>query len=128
LKNINWIIVGDGMSRKQVQASANQAGLQGIFFFEGQKPTDSIPKYTAIADGLIGCLVKSDLLEATIPAKVMSYIASGKPLVLAMDGEVQDLVNHTIKGGFAGPTEDSKQLAENILKLYKLPKKARIDM
>jgi hypothetical protein len=84
-----------------------------------------MPKYTAIADGLVGCLVKSDLLEATIPAKVMSYIASGKPLLLAMDGEVQKLINTTIEGGFAGPTEDAEALAANIEKLYLLPAEDR---
>ena len=120
INDINWIIVGDGMSRKQVEADVKNAGLSSIFFFEGQKPVGDIPKYTAIADGLIGCLVKSDLLEATIPAKVMSYIASGKPLLLAMDGEVQKLVNTTIKGGFAGPTEEPAKLADNILTLYNL--------
>ena len=125
IDGINWIIVGDGMARQHVEASVKQAGLDDIFFFEGQKPMTDIPKYTAIADGLIGCLVKSDLLEATIPAKVMSYIASGKPLVLAMDGEVQALINTTIRGGFAGPTGDQQTLAANIEALYRLPKNER---
>lgn len=115
---INWIIVGDGMSKKDVEASVKKRGLQNEFFFEGQKPVDDIPKYTYSADILLGCLVKSDLLEATIPAKVMSYIAAGKPMVLAMDGEVQKLINSTIKCGYASPTEDSAALANNIKKLY----------
>ncbi len=120
IDDINWIIVGDGMSRKKIEEEVNKAGLKDSFYFEGQKPIEEIPEYTAIADGLVGCLVKSDLLEATIPAKVMSYIASGKPLILAMDGEVQQLINNTIKGGYVGPTEDSKQLATNIKRLRKL--------
>lgn len=120
LSDIRWIIVGDGMSRRQVENDMEQADLGDVFVFEGQKPIEDMPKYTAIADGLIGCLVKSDLLEATIPAKVMSYIASGKPLLLAMDGEVQTLINTTIKGGFAGPTEDAETLASNIERLHSL--------
>lgn len=124
-KDINWIIVGDGMSRKQVEGAVNKAGLSAIFHFEGQKPIEDMPKYADIADVLIGCLVKSDLLEATVPAKVMSYIALGKPLVLAMDGEVQELINNTIQCGFVGPTEDSKRLATNIQKVYNLPPKER---
>lgn len=125
VNDVNWIIVGDGMARKQVESDVEKAGLKDIFFFEGQRPVTDIPKYTAIADGLIGCLVKSDLLEATIPAKVMSYIASGKPLVLAMDGEVQELINNKIRCGFASDTEDSAALASNIMKLYRLPSKER---
>ena len=125
LSDIRWIIVGDGMSRRQVENDVEQADLGDVFVFEGQKPVEDMPKYTAVADGLIGCLVKSDLLEATIPAKVMSYIASSKPLLLAMDGEVQQLINDTIKGGFAGPTEDAETLASNVEKLYLLTTKDR---
>ena len=77
-----------------------------------------IPKYTTVADVLIGCLVKSELLEATIPAKVMSYFAAGKPMVLAMDGEVQDLVNQVIKCGFASAAEDTDTLYQNIKRIY----------
>ena len=123
--DIRWVIVGDGMSRQQVEKDVIEKGLGDIFVFEGQKPIEDMPKYTVIANGLVGCLAKSDLLEATIPAKVMSYIASSKPLLLAMDGEVQKLINTTIRGGFAGPTEDYETLADNIEILYKLPASER---
>lgn len=121
ITDINWVIVGDGMSRKSAETSVAKAGLSKIFFFEGQKPITDIPKYNAVANLLIGGLVKSDLLEATIPAKVMSYLASGKPIVLAMDGEVQELVNNKIKCGFAGPASDADALSENIKKMYRMP-------
>lgn len=128
LRDIRWIIVGDGMSRKDVERHAESAGLDDLFIFEGHKPIDDIPKYTFCADLLVGCLVKSDLLEATIPAKVMSYIASGKPIVLAMDGEVQDLINNVIRCGFAGPTENADVLAGNIQRVYDMQKKDRLAM
>lgn len=118
ITDINWIIVGDGMSRNWLEKEVQQRGLGGSFFFEGQKPVEYIPKYNSIADVLIGCLVKSDLLEATIPAKVMSYIASGRPMVLAMDGEVQELINDTIKCGHVSSAEDADALAINIKKIY----------
>lgn len=125
VKDINWIIVGDGMSKEWLVNQVKNNGLTDIFYFQGHKPITDIPKYTDIADVLVGCLVKSDLLEATIPAKVMSYLAAGKPLVLAMDGEVQNLVNDTIKCGYVGPTEDEEELAKNIVKIYKLSSKQK---
>lgn len=118
IDDINWIIVGDGMSRRWLETEVKKSGLSNNFYLEGHKPISDIPKYTSIADVLVGCLVKSDFLEATIPGKVMSYIAAGKPMVLAMDGEVKDLINGTIKCGFVGPTEDASQLATNIKKVY----------
>ena len=125
LGNINWIMVGDGMSRQWLQDEVRASGLGEIFFFEGHKKINEIPKYTYVADLLIGCLVKSAFLEATIPGKVMSYIAAGKPIVLAMDGEVQGLVNDKIKCGFVGPTEDPIALAANIRKVYEMRPKQR---
>lgn len=128
INNINWIIVGDGMSRKWLEDQISKLGMKDSFYFEGQKPIEDIPKYTAIADVLVACLVKSDLLDATIPAKVMSYIAAGKPIVLAMDGEAQSLINNTIKCGFAGPAGDAKALYDNINKIYHTDSKDKIAM
>lgn len=128
VSDIRWIIIGDGMSRKDVENTINERGLSDQFIFEGYKLITDIPRYTAISDILVGCLVKSDLLEATIPAKVMSYIASAKPIVLAMDGEAQELINATIKCGYAGPTEDSAALATNIKKLHDLSLESRTQM
>ena len=68
------------------------------------------------------------MLEATIPAKVTSYLAAGKPMVLALDGEARKLVNDLAKCGYAGPTGDSEALAANIKKLHKMSAKERQQM
>lgn len=120
ITDIRWVIVGDGMSRTNVEQDVEDAGLKDCFFFEGHKPISDIPKYNDIADLLVGCLVESNLLEATIPAKVMSYLASGKPMVLAMDGEVQKLINNIIKCGYVSKTEDAVALANNIITIYRM--------
>jgi glycosyltransferase involved in cell wall biosynthesis len=119
LTDISWIIVGDGMSRGEVEQEIERRGLRDVFRFEGHHPVEDIPKYTTLADVLVGCLVKSDLLEATVPAKVMSYIASGRAMVLAMDGEVRSLVEDDAKCGFVGPAGDSAALAGNIREMYR---------
>lgn len=125
IKDINWIIVGDGMSRKWVEKEVKKAGISKDWYFEGYKPQVDIPRYTGIADALIGGLVKSDLLEASIPAKVTSYIAAGRPMVMYLDGEARDLINNKVKSGYASPTGDPDALAENIKKIYKMSKKER---
>jgi colanic acid biosynthesis glycosyl transferase WcaI len=118
--DIHWVIVGDGMSRKDTEKIVKERDLSDIFSFEGYHPVEDIPKYTELADVLVGCLVKSRFLEATIPAKVMSYIASSRPIVIAMDGEARELISNTIGGGFAGPTGDASTLADNIKKVYEM--------
>lgn len=118
--DIRWVIVGDGMSRDEVEKQIVDKELSSSFVFEGSHPIEMMSKYADIAEVLVGCLVKSDLLEATIPAKVMSYIALGKPIVLAMDGEVQELVNNRAGCGLVGDAENASLLAQNIERIYKL--------
>lgn len=125
--DINWIIVGDGMSKKETEKEISERGLSGIFFFEGFKPVEEIPKYTYIASGLVACLVQSSLLDCTIPAKVMSYIASGKPMILAMDGEAQNIVNNN-NCGFASDSGDVEAFVNNIAKLYSMTEADRAAM
>lgn len=125
---ITWVIVGDGMSRRQVELEVARRGLEDVFRFEGHHPVTDIPKYTTLADVLVGCLVRSELLEATIPAKVMSYIASGRPLALAMDGEVRSLVEDAAQCGLVGPAGDSTALAENVKAIYRMTREERKEL
>lgn len=117
ITDVRWVVVGDGMSRKSFEKEIKEAKLEKNFVFEGFKPLTDIPKYANVADALVGCLVKSDLLDATIPAKVMSYLALGRPVLLAMDGEARDLINKKARCGFACETEDADALAKNIIAL-----------
>ncbi len=125
---ITWVIVGDGMSRSQVELEVARRGLEDVFRFEGHHPVTDVPKYTTLADVLVGCLVRSELLEATIPAKVMSYIASGRPLALAMDGEVRSLVEDAAQCGLVGPAGDSTALAENVRAIYRMTPEERKEL
>jgi len=115
--DIRWIIVGTGMSREWLEGEVQKEGLNECFIFVGQVSTAEIPKYTQIADGLFACLTKSDLLECTLPAKIFSYYAAGKPMIFAMDGEVQQIIK-TSKAGYAVNSEDYEGFANAIIKLY----------
>ncbi len=126
-EDIRWIIIGDGMSRQWLEDEVHRHNLDEYFIFEGLKPIEEIPRYTKIADALLACMVKSELYEATLPAKAISYLAAGRPLLLAMDGDMRDIVNQT-QCGFAGPTEDVDALVNNIIALYKMTPQERDEM
>lgn len=117
ITDINWIIVGDGMSRTDFENEVEKSALKKYFYFEGSHPVTDIPKYTFIADCLLATLCKSDNLDCTIPAKVISYFAAGKPLLLSMDGDACSLVNET-KSGFACSADNLDEFVKNIEQLY----------
>lgn len=123
----NWIIVGDGMSRAESEDAVKRAGLAHRFFFEGMKPMEDVPKYTDIASGLVACLTPSALLECTVPAKVTSYIAAGRPTVLAMNGEAGETVS-AAECGFVGAAGDAEAMYRNLKRLYGLGAEGRRKM
>ena len=125
--DVNWIIVGDGMSRRDVEELVRGAGLEDRFFFEGFRPAAEIPTYHTMADALFAGLVQSDLLGATVPMKVMSYIAAGRPLLLAMDGEGPELVS-AIGCGLVCPAGDAQGLADNVRRIYAMDRRTREEM
>nr|MDA8208931.1 glycosyltransferase family 4 protein [Actinomycetota bacterium] len=125
---VKWIVVGDGMSRRWLEGRIAELGLQEDFVLEGHHPVEEMPRYFDVADVLVGSLARSDLLGATVPAKVLSYIAAGKPVVLAMDGEASRLVGNVIGCGLTGPAEDADALAGNILTMEAMSPEERRGM
>jgi len=125
--DIRWIIVGDGMSGAWLKEEVAKEELSDYFIFIGNVPMAEIPKYTGIADGLFACLSKLEMLECTIPAKIFSYYAAGRPLLLAMNGEIQDIIESS-GAGYIVDAGDSKGLAEAAVRLYKMSNEEREKM
>lgn len=123
--DIRYIIIGDGMSRKWLEAEVKKLGLKDQFVFEGLKPVEEIPKYQTIADATIVALSKSPLFEYGIPAKVYSYMPAGKPIIASMDGEGQRLINSLAKCGICVDSGDVRGLADAIMRLIALPAEQR---
>lgn len=124
MKDVKFLIVGDGMSRKYFEDQIRENQLEEYFCMEGLHPMEDIPKYTGIADALLGTLKSEGLQDFSIPAKVMSYLAAGRPLLLAMEGEPATIVKDA-ECGFTSLPGDAEGLFENICKLYKMDESER---
>ena len=70
-----------------------------------------MPSFYSIADAMIVTLSKNDLISKTLPGKVQSYMAAGKPIIAAADGETQILV-HEARCGYTCNSEDYVALSE----------------
>jgi glycosyltransferase involved in cell wall biosynthesis len=125
--DIRWIIVGDGMSLGWLRKEVDKERLSTFFIFEGMKPITQVPAYAFIADCMIACLRKVEGYNFAIPAKVMSYFAAGRPLILAIDGEIKDIVNEN-QCGYASEAENTEELYKNIKKIYVRSREERIAM
>ena len=125
---VHYIILGDGMSKKWLLEEVVRLGLKKYFSFEGLHPVTDIPKYQSVADALIVALAKSPLFEYGIPAKVYSYMPSGKPLIASMDGEGKNLINNLSKCGICVDSGDVEGLANAIEKMVIMPKSERLKL
>ncbi len=112
LRQVRYHIVGDGSEYENLKKQA--AGLDNVIFY-GRKPMEEMPKYYAMADAMLVTMQKDAILSMTLPGKVQSYMAAGKPIIGAIDGEVQTVIVDA-GCGICGEAENAKSLADNIYK------------
>jgi len=119
--DINLVVLGDGRDKSRIQEQINEKGLKEKFYFLGSFPPEQMPYYFTCADGLLITLKKADIFSYTIPGKLQSYLACGKPIIGALDGIGNKIISES-NSGFASEAEDHELLANNILTLFKLSK------
>lgn len=123
---LHLLLVGDGMSRAALKAKVKELHAEDAVTFYGSVPATDIPKFTALADALIVCLSDSPDLGLTVPAKVASYMAAGKPVLASMDGAGNAAV--AAAGGLSSPACDAAALADNLLALTRMDAAQRAAM
>ncbi len=117
--DIKWIILGDGLMKKWVEEEIKAKGMEDNFFLLGSRPVDEMPAYYQKSDVLLTSLKSDPLFAITVPAKVQSYLPSGKPLLASMDGEGAELLLDA-KAGIACAAGSVDELADGVMKLYRM--------
>ena len=122
--DINLVVLGEGRDKSRILELIKQKGISERFYFLGSHPPEKMSDYFACADALLITLKKADIFSFTIPGKLQSYLACGKPIIGSLDGIGNEIIKES-NSGFASEAENSKLLAENILKLYKSSSKEK---
>ncbi len=121
LTHIHFVILGDGLMRPWAEKEVTQKSLQQTFHFLGKKPIESMPYYYSRADVMLVSLTDTELFSITIPSKVQTYLASGKPILASLNGEGAEIINEW-KAGLSCPATNPVALAATIEKMSKLSK------
>ncbi|RHT01169.1 glycosyltransferase WbuB [Ruminococcus sp. AM42-11] len=116
---IKFHIVGGGSDLERLQALG--ANLDNVIFY-GRRPVEEMPEFYAKADAMLVTLAADPVLSLTLPGKVQSYMAVGKPIIGSIDGETRKVIDDA-KCGFCGEAENAEQLAENIKKFINVADK-----
>lgn len=118
LKNrteIKWIFVGDGSEKKYMEEFIDKHNLHDTVYLMGRYPGDYMGSFFAQADAMLITLrAEFPHIKAVIPARLQSYMSSGKPIIAMADGGVADLVKEA-DCGICVKAEDYKGLCEAIV-------------
>lgn len=117
------VLVGDGKDKTALQAEAHSLGLENVLFIP-PLPKAEMQTALAAADACVAILKPVEMYKTVYPNKVFDYMAAGRPVVLAIDGVIRDVVEEGQAGLFV-PPGDPDALAEAIRKLAADPVQAR---
>lgn len=121
-----FVFLGGGVEVTRLQEMAAARQLDNVSFLPGV-PMAEVGAYLAHADALLVHLKKDPLFTITIPSKTQAYMAAGKPLLMAVEGDAADLVGEA-GCGVVGKWEDPASLAEAATRLMQLTPQARLEM
>lgn len=114
VQNIKWIVVGDGRKKEYVSKKIKELKLEQSFFLLGQYSLQEMPNLFIHADVMLVSLKNEHIFSLTIPSKIQSYMAFGKPIVSMLNGVGKRIILDS-NCGLAANAGDHQQLAENII-------------
>lgn len=114
--NIHWVIVGDGRKFSWLKSEIEKRKLSSTVHCLGRYPVEKMPQLFSYADVMLVSLTKDPVFSLTIPAKIQSYMACGKPIIAALDGVGADVVLEA-KAGMTSGAENPDNLAHVVIKM-----------
>lgn len=110
-------IYGGGSRLEYCESLVRKLNLHNKVFLHGRKPLEEMPEVYQAADAMLLTLANpkngSLVPVYTIPRKLQSYMAAGKPIIAAVDGVAGRIVSEA-EAGFTCSGESPSQLAEVI--------------
>lgn len=107
-KPVVFVLLGGGVEVERLRRKAVEAGLNNVIFLPAV-PMTQVGSYLRHADALLVHLKKDPLFAITIPSKTQAYMAVGKPLLMAVDGDAADLVRES-RCGKVAESQNTKSL------------------
>ena len=126
-RDIQWLIAGDGRMSDWVKDQIQLRNLQNCMHMLGRHAPETIVGLFSQADALLVTLKRDPAFALTVPGKMQSYLACGKPVIASLDGEGGRLIEEA-GGGIACPAEDAGALAAAVTTLRAMPAEARQEM
>lgn len=114
-----FLMVGEGPEKSSLERLATELGLRNVRFHDAV-PEEELAAWIRSAD--VGIDTRRDLpiSAGTLPVKMFSYLACGRPVLLAGRGEARELVSAAQVGVCVDP-ENPTALADALVSMKSRP-------
>ena len=112
-EKVRWHIIGDGACEEECRRLADELQLGQQVRFYGRRALEEMPGFYTMADGLLVSMKNDPLVSDTLPGKVQTYMAAGKPVLGSIGGEAAYVIGQA-KCGLCAPPENPEALAEMV--------------
>ena len=107
-------IVGGGSDEERIRELTQRLGLTDRIRFYGPKPAAEAAQYYKKADVCVLTLDGSTHIGDTLPGKLQTYMAAGKPVIAAANGATKEIIEESCCG-ICTPAGDDRALGEALL-------------
>lgn len=107
-------IVGGGSDEERIRELAHRMGLTDRIRFYGPKPAAEAVQYYKKADVCVLTLDGSTHIGDTLPGKLQTYMAAGKPVIAAANGATKEVIEES-RCGICTHAGDDRALGEALL-------------
>lgn len=126
LPAVTFEFIGSGSRASWLQATIAERGLTNCTMHK-RVPPEAMPAIFARAGALLVSLVDDPAMRKTVPSKIQSYLAAGRPIIAALDGEGARVV--ALSGaGVVTSAGSASELAASIRRVYAMTTAERAAM
>lgn len=121
---IRICVFGDGRMRSALEEAILSDQLAPTLQWMGARPFERMPHYFAASDALLLTLRSNPTMAMTIPSRLQAYLACGRPIIAALDGEASRIVIEN-GAGLSAKAGQPAALRDAILALYDMSSEDR---
>jgi len=121
--DIVFVFVGTGPEYERLTRLRDTLSLNNVRFLGYVQP-DGMPVFLAMADMLVVHLRRADSGAVSLPSRMMAYMASARPMLIASDGAPRALVDR-LSCGITCEPENPRAMADAIEGITGEPERLR---
>jgi glycosyltransferase involved in cell wall biosynthesis len=117
LPEIAFLLVGDGADRERIERQVRDKKLRNLQLLP-QQPRSAVPSFIVSSKVCLVVLRDAEVFKTVIPTKMLEFMSCGRPVVVAVQGQAQEIVE-AAQAGLCVPPEDPRALAAAVERLYR---------